>query len=434
MHFQQNIRWGRLNVVAGRRCEALVFPPGEVPEPFNSGSWSAGWDKTGGLRDAFTFRWEGVRSTVMIETLELSFTSPEGGGRELWSTSLGAGIFPPSVDGSLDSPMMETGLVTTVSLVMKTAESAQTTKSPGLTLVGQRFAGSSIFLPSRSSRPGTDRSVTAFADGPSTFDVLVKFPRSRHKLWSNQATLRQSPYFETLLSSGFSEAADSSSNESDGQLTGDAPFDDSDDEADAALPKPAKSSLSPSQFPPHKTVTITETSYSTYLAVVCWLQCGYIDFAPLTSSFLSPIISREQASQLRLESIRPPSTDTASSTSGAAASLASLHPVSPKSVYRLSHLLELRSLSSFALTNFTSQLTISSVVLELFTETSACYDEMSKATLDFVMKNLKEVLASQAMKDVRARAESGELEAWESRVWAMFAMRLGEKAVELEGK
>jgi hypothetical protein len=372
-----------------------------------------------------------VLSAVLATSFEVYFVECETG-KKLWTETAGKGMFPLSERGLLESDLMKTPGV-----IMVVVESVDQQGPPIATPrgeVAQRFACSSLLFPSPTLELfyTADFAATAFTAGPSPNDVCLTFPRSGDELWTNEITLRQSPYFNILLPSGFSEGTNgSSSGQSDGRTLGHDHFDDSDDETDAALPKPPQAALSTSQFPPHKTVTITEASYATYLAVVCWLQCGYIDFAPLTSSFLSPTISREQASRLRFESVRPPpSTDTASSTSDAAASLSSLHPVSPKSIYRLSHLLELPSLSSLALTNFTSQLNTSNVVLEFFTETSACYDEISKVALDFAMKNLKEVLASTAMEGVRAKVQTGGLDDWEVRVWEMFAMRAAMKAVK----
>jgi hypothetical protein len=432
MRFEQELSWYSIGLIGNLKTAPLVFPD-HAPAPFRSGSWSAGWCDIRRGEDRLCLRWSGVLSAVLATSIEVYFVKCETGNR-LWTVTAGKGMFPLSERGSLESSRMSTPGEITV--VFECFDQQGLPYETPREEVAQRFAGLSFSLLHILELFYTaDFAPTAITARPSPNNVLLTFPRCGQDLWTNEITLRQSPYFDILLSSGFSEGTNGSSEgQPDGRTLGDDHFDDSDDETAAALPKPVKSCLSPSQFPPHKTVTITEASYATYLAVVCWLQCGYIDFAPLTSSFVSPSVSREQASQLRLESIRPPATESDSSMYNAAASLSSLQPVSPKSVYRLSHLLELPSLSSLALANFTSQLTTSNVVLELFTETSACYDEISKAALDFTMKNLRAVLASQAIKDVRTRAETGELDGWESRVWAMLAMRLGEKAVELEGK
>ncbi|GAA5975916.1 hypothetical protein JCM11641_002837 [Rhodosporidiobolus odoratus] len=106
-----------------------------------------------------------------------------------------------------------------------------------------------------------------------------------------------------------------------------------------------------------------------------------------------------------------------------------LRPVSPESVDRLAHFLQLPDLSALALSNFTSQLTGANVVQEYFSETSECYDELCEATLKFLVQHVIAVRDTEAFEKVASRAEANELEEGEGRMWAKLAQRMvAEKA------
>ncbi|GAA5975867.1 hypothetical protein JCM11641_002825 [Rhodosporidiobolus odoratus] len=70
---------------------------------------------------------------------------------------------------------------------------------------------------------------------------------------------------------------------------------------------------------------------------------------------------------------------------------AKLQPVSPKSVHRSAHLLELPDLSALALANFSSQLTVNNAVVELFSDTTAYYDQVFEVTLQYVDRRFEAV-------------------------------------------
>ncbi|GAA6034108.1 hypothetical protein JCM8097_000699 [Rhodosporidiobolus ruineniae] len=245
-------------------------------------------------------------------------------------------------------------------------------------------------------------------------NVVLLFPRCGREIWTNEALLSMSPYLAALLSSSFKEGNPVYHVES---ATGNDPdelgFEDSDIELDIALPNsPSSSSSVPCGA--HKSITVTETSYSTYLAVVCWLFTGKIAFGPLASCFSSS--NRTEAAKQRKERLLYSFSSTPS-----------LVPVSPKSVYRLCHLLELSALSHLALANFTSQLTVNNVAHELFTDTACCYDELGDAALKVFLEHKKEVVKSEAFKAVKTRAEAGELSTQEGTMWAKLASRLLEQ-------
>ncbi|GAA5879551.1 hypothetical protein JCM8547_003103 [Rhodosporidiobolus lusitaniae] len=155
-------------------------------------------------------------------------------------------------------------------------------------------------------------------------------------------------------------------------------FEESDDEGDEMedeVKKDDVSSISSDNLL-LKTITVTDTPYSTYLAVLVWLQSGHIVLSPLLSSFSSA----------------PPRQDPRSARRAAVSSLTSNFPllppfVSPKSVFRLAHLLELDSLTSLALANLLSQLTPQNAAYELYSELALGYDVMRGVVLDYVVEN-----------------------------------------------
>ncbi|KAI5474263.1 hypothetical protein MNV49_003751 [Pseudohyphozyma bogoriensis] len=141
-------------------------------------------------------------------------------------------------------------------------------------------------------------------------------------------------------------------------------------------------------------IKITSARNSTYRAVLVWLQTSHIAFAPLSSSFhpsLSP-------TSTRLETLK-----------NSLKAYGSLPvPVSPKSVYRLTHLLELPRLGQMALEEISSQLTVDNVALELFSSTSEVYAEVRKVELDFAVRHWAGVKKSKGMAEIERRMEAGE--------------------------
>ena len=147
----------------------------------------------------------------------------------------------------------------------------------------------------------------------------------------------------------------------------------------------------------YQQVEVRETAYSTMCAVLLYLQSGHIDFTPIRSSHALPrgeLASRRNASRaesLKKQPTLPP-------------------PVSPKSVYRLAHLLEREELQKLALDSFASSLTINGAAAELFSPASLAYDKLRKVVVDFVVKHWKEVRATEAWHTARAKVASGQTE------------------------
>lgn len=123
-----------------------------------------------------------------------------------------------------------------------------------------------------------------------------------------------------------------------------------------------------------------------------WLRTAHIDF-----SHLSAVYRVGNASNLKAEEKRD--------------DLIDFHyaqpdlpfPVSPKSVYRLAHFLELPDFQSLAPNAYKAQLTKDIVAYELTSEVSAVYDELRFAALDVAVRDFAYVRASVAMQEVTKR-------------------------------
>ncbi|BGP16349.1 hypothetical protein JCM10213_004890 [Rhodosporidiobolus nylandii] len=377
----------------GHNSLDAALEPIKSPEAlFQSGNWSWGWttatESKDGL-DRLGLRWDGVTAGVRIRSGSLEFRGRDSGD-SFWGVELSGGVFPPTDSGCLQSTLCETGYYMDAVLVLD-------------------VEFEEVQLPAVHD-PETAQCFAMLTTQPNPHNVLLDFPRSGHKIYTSELVLRRTPYFATLLSSGFSEQAGRDSGMPD-DVTGPTSFDDSDDEDDGASPSSAPSS-SP---PPHDrliTVRITETSSRTYLAVICWLQTGYVDYAPLTSSFLSSAADLTQARLLGRDAV---------SISG---SPSALSRVSAKSVYRLADLLELPLLQASALANFRSQLTPSVVATELFSDFARLYDEPCAVLFDYVAKERKKVFETEEMNKRIARADGEEADGKEAAVWAKLARRL----------
>ncbi|KAL8278057.1 hypothetical protein RQP46_009517 [Phenoliferia psychrophenolica] len=172
--------------------------------------------------------------------------------------------------------------------------------------------------------------------------------------------------------------------------------DDSDDDSDLALPHLPSAT---SALHPVHTVDITAHSYWTYRGVLSWTTSSHILFAPLTSTF-SPTES-SSAPDLRREWIKTSILENAESGSV---------PVSPKSVYRLAHFLELDALKSIALSAIKSNLCASNVLQELLGETASAYEEIREVEMKYALGNWAEVKKQEGAKELLGRMDDGSTE------------------------
>ncbi|GAA5888916.1 hypothetical protein JCM6882_002903 [Rhodosporidiobolus microsporus] len=239
-------------------------------------------------------------------------------------------------------------------------------------------------------------------------DVRLFFPLAHTdgaELWAKSNFLSgTSPYLETLLSSAFAEATPRRSKRA--RTSGafevevvskplDRDYDDSDDETDTFLFSKRPPKLDPSSEADevsYRQITITQTAFSTYHAVLVYLQTGFIHFTPLSSSLSSTFPSRTDfLSQSFIEKPALPL------------------PVSPKSAYRLAHLLQLPDLQTRSLDAFRSSLSASNAAAELFTDSALAYDELRAVVVEVVKANWAAVRESQGWKDKTAAIKRDEV-------------------------
>jgi hypothetical protein len=260
-----------------------------------------------------------------------------------------------------------------------------------------------LFVPSLADLPRPDTCTLK-----TPHNVRLSFPNLGDdglELWSRATLLKSaSSYLRTLLESDFSEGTTKRSkrrrttpgaaSSTTGGTTSDedcAASEDSDDEADEVLiasGPPALDSSDTSELE-YCEIKITETAYSTYRALLTWLNTSHMPFAPLVSSF-APSSTPSRKDHLIARLSDEPSLPL---------------PVSPKSIYRLAHLLDLPSLQQLALDNLKTQLTIKNIAEELFGDVAHVYDEVRAVELEFAMMNWAEVKKSQGFEEIRKKAK-----------------------------
>ena len=227
--------------------------------------------------------------------------------------------------------------------------------------------------------------------------------RSDAVLWTSESLLTlSSPYFRTLFSSGLAETVSAGSKRARRPAASTRTvkdrssaksFEDSDDETDKLVLGPSDDALDDVDFS-YKQVVVTQAAYSTYRAVLLWMQTGFITFAPLSSSFdraPEPLKSRTDAIKaMHKEDPRLP------------------YPVSPKSVYRLAHVLELQELEALAMRHFRMEaLSLETAPAELFSDLSRDHVAWRAIVLDWVVERWSEVEESKGWKTMMQSVEDG---------------------------
>ncbi|GAA5916038.1 uncharacterized protein JCM6883_001978 [Sporobolomyces salmoneus] len=151
---------------------------------------------------------------------------------------------------------------------------------------------------------------------------------------------------------------------------------------------------------PFRQVNVKDLRYSTFKALLCYLDSGYLRFAPLRSSCIAPTPASTRKSLLEKSLADTPKLPL---------------PVSPKSIYRLALLYRLQSLRQLALSTYKTSLTVSNAAEELFSPLSLAHEEVQGAIIEFVSEHWVEIRDSQHYKDIVARIKRGELKrCWES--------------------
>ncbi|GAA5858252.1 hypothetical protein JCM8547_004620 [Rhodosporidiobolus lusitaniae] len=236
-------------------------------------------------------------------------------------------------------------------------------------------------------------------------DVCLSFPqvnKGQAELWARSDMLSESSsYSKALFSSEFAETVPCCSKRSPPEHAPNADTapvekdsEDSDDDTDEFILsiRPSRSEELSVDLPA-KPLVITQSAYSTYSALLVYLQSDFIEFCPLTSSFPSsshPTRSTFITTKHTTEPSLP-------------------LPVSPKSMYRLADLLDLPGVKRLSLEAFRSSLSLKNAAQAFFSDTSLAYDELHGVILDFIKANCSEVKAGGAWKEKMREIEAGEL-------------------------
>ncbi|GAA5874817.1 hypothetical protein JCM1840_003889 [Sporobolomyces johnsonii] len=354
-------------------------------------------------KTAYTLSWTAVKHPLEIVGGCVSLSS---NGAALASVDIWAGKFPSSSAGGLEIPFttFQTSLDLAISLETGTKQNEQ--------------AKDNQTLAARSAAIVVHRSPN---------DVCFEFPRTSQQLWSNEDNLRKlSTYYASLLSSDFAEGSTSSQLVPISSSLDDYTYEDSDAETDGlevGSKVKSKKSEKPAQpedqdqdkevdGAPFKRITVVDTAYTTYFAVLVWIATGYIRFAPLRSKFMSDAKGAEQARAAEIDKI---------STHGDSQLPP---PTSPKSVYRLAHLLELPELLQLALDNYKSQISAANVAYELYSDVSCSYEAIRDVALEFAVAHWKEVGEAEGTREMERRAYAEELPKAATRTSMLLARKL----------
>jgi hypothetical protein len=241
-------------------------------------------------------------------------------------------------------------------------------------------------------------------------DIRLFFPTASKDgadLWVKSDVLRKSsPYFKSLLDSDFAESVPHRSKRARKNSVTEAAapsaqeavardFVDSDDETDVihfSKHQPLADRSSDADELSYRQITITQAAFSTYRSLLLYLHSGFLRLAPLSSSFAS-------RSDTRLDFL----------TSAHDTNPSLPLPVSPKSLYRLAHLLSLDDLQERSLEAVKSTLSVDNAAVELFSDASIAYDELRAVILAFVKANWAKVKETDGWKEHKTKVKSGEL-------------------------
>ncbi|GAA5979110.1 hypothetical protein JCM10908_002807 [Rhodotorula pacifica] len=248
-----------------------------------------------------------------------------------------------------------------------------------------------------------------FADAHQQVANDVCFVFDDLELWTSEALLSgSSPYFKTLLASVFAEGSQHVGKVEKPSVVGvrHRQPEDSDDETDELLASHFRRAVKEMKVPsqPYKRVVVRDTAYTTYAAVLTWLACRLIEFTPLKSK-------SQEARTAKLEifskdkPLLPP-------------------PASPKSVYRLAHLLELEDLQKEALHDFAQQLTPACVPTELFSAVACSYPAVRNLALDAALANWTAVRETSAWKEMERLADENLLPPGAAHTAILLAARI----------
>lgn len=262
-------------------------------------------------------------------------------------------------------------------------------------------------------------------------------------LWSERSFLEHaSPYFRTLFGSGFAESVQRSGKRSrtehasvsvePGELAPNpmSAWCDSDDEEELEDPQPAGAETSADDLDcDHYRIVVTNAAYTTYRAVLLYLSTGHIAFAPLSSA--PPVLVEAPSDRgLSAEQEDPESVASVTNSSSHRAPPRAYdsvvlrkrfrgvwaeeyptlpRPASPKSVYRLAHLLQIAELQRLALASLLNFVTVENVAVEAFSPVSLAYDEVRSQLIDFIVRHWPQVKTSPSWIELSGKARRSEI-------------------------
>lgn len=179
----------------------------------------------------------------------------------------------------------------------------------------------------------------------------------------------------------------------------DPAYPDSDSEEDSiysrilpAVAKQANDLPTPNNF---RQVNLKGIKYSTFKALLVYLDSGFIEFSPLTSAFplTSPPFPTRKA-YLEKQLVDHPKLPL---------------PVSPKSMYRLASLLDVSPLKTLSLSSLKSSLTLSNAAQELFSPLSISHEEVQAAIIEYVASNWAAIREGESYKEIVKRIKRDEI-------------------------
>ncbi|BGP32790.1 hypothetical protein JCM10296v2_004574 [Rhodotorula toruloides] len=246
----------------------------------------------------------------------------------------------------------------------------------------------------------------------SPYDVRLFFPRVQEggaELWANSGFLSESsPYLKTLLASDFAESVTvlrkrprvdgEHAGETQHDEASEADFSDSDDAADRDFFEehpPKLHEVDDDSSVQYKQVKVTKAAFSTYRAVLAHLRTGTITFAPLPSN------CKPNSSKVAYTAGEYRTKFTKSSLP---------RPVSPKSTFRLAHLLELSALQQECLRHLSAVLRPESAPDELISSTAKLHDDWRKVISEYVVENWDEVVKAGSLSSIEGNFKRGEIQ------------------------
>lgn len=253
--------------------------------------------------------------------------------------------------------------------------------------------------------------------------VRLYFPKTDLELWTTEQTLvNASPYFATLFASGFAETIGTRSKRrrteggaptASAEVASEVEFDDSDDEADEIYVQDKLAAADPGDLE-YREVRITSAKYSTYAALLRGLSSNKLDFAPLSARYRAQLLCDPDEDSRKDD-------------------LASFHdahpsraiPSSPKSLFRLTHFLEMPTLNAVALASYKSMLTKECVAFELVGDAVEVHEELRNAAIVVAAEDWETVRTSDAMREVVKLMADGD-----QGMKARFATVMGELLTE----